>query len=288
MNILGQQTECRLIATALAISALVMIQAASRGADDEPQLVPAGAVFVPSASALSYVEQPVVRDDLTLTARQRARIDELRTTLQAVDAATRVDGTHFNLKRAMRRSDDAIILLSEILTAGQVRRHYQIVMQHLLLRFGLVQIVQIAEIADLLEPEQRLQLPVILASAGAGAPQQPVARRPPVPPAPRQPAARPVPKQPQILDEFSNPDLADIETRQTRDRYERGNDQLSALLTDDQKRRLLAILGPPLASWPSGSPPRVSCGRASSHRARSRSRFSGSCCRASASPTRTT
>src|SRR5262249_34454121 len=151
--------------------ALLALGAAARS-DDAPRLVPPAAVFIPSVTVLTYVEQPSLRDDLGLTKRQQAQIGDLRVILEAADAAARAENTQFDIARSIARSNDAIIQLGQILTPEQVRRHNQIVMQHLLVRFGLVQLVQAIDVAEALELDaaQKQQMQAILQAAGYGDP----------------------------------------------------------------------------------------------------------------------
>jgi WD40 repeat protein/serine/threonine protein kinase len=341
-------------------------------ADDEQGLAPAGAVFVPSASVVGYVEQPAVRDELRLTPQQQARIADLRTELEAADAAGRAETGPRVVDKAVARSINAVVLLGEILTPAQTRRHNQIVMQHLLIRFGLVQLVQAIDTAAVLEfdARQQLQMGAILKTAGYGPPEPgfpgqlpPGFRRGrrgfpfPAPDVPEGAlpggrgtarggrgqrggvdppgtfaaldtngdgklsegeiperlkamlaaadadkdklidkdefqkfmASRPTPGFPgqanprvfpglpdgnpavaarrpdsrsrrrRDLEEFTNPDLRERERGPNAELFETANDQISALLTAPQKKRLLDLLGPPLAFRPTGSPPAVQC-----------------------------
>jgi hypothetical protein len=254
---------------------------------DDARLVPPGVVFVPSAAVVSYVEQSVVRDDLKLTPEQQARIADLRVDLQKADVEIRAGHKPVSVDQVIANSIEAIVRLEDILSPGQIRRHEQIVMQHLLVRYGLVQLVQAIDVAALLEPgeTQQSELQTILRTTGngerggRGAPRQLLNRRDQ-----RAPANRPlVPNQPdgpppegrgrpsargqsrpnarsrqaRVLDLFTNPDLAQFEQGPQRGLFENANNQISRLLTDAQKKRLLEILGPALVSHPSGPGPAV-------------------------------
>jgi hypothetical protein len=254
------------------LAILLSIGTAARSNDDR-ELAPTAAVFIPSVTALNYVEQPVVRDDLGLTRRQKEQIGELRGILEAVDAAARAENTQFDVARSIARSHEATILLGQILSPEQVRRHDQIVMQHLLVRFGLVQLLQAIDAAAILEfdADQVQRMQEILQSVGFGLPARALPGRlpgqgqrrggPPGQPIPNQglrgarPNARSGP--PQILDVFKNPDLVVVESGPPAEPFEWANHQLSAMLTLSQKKRLIDSLGAPLAVQPQGSPPVV-------------------------------
>jgi hypothetical protein len=180
MRRLQRQFVFRLAMHSLAVVALITIAGMPLPADDKPGLVPAGAVFVPSATVLTYVEQPAVRDELQLTPVQQARIVALRAELQAADAGARDNDAKVVVDKAIARSIDAVVLLNEILTPAQVRRHNQIIMQRLLIRFGLVQLVQAIDAADALglDAEQQQQLQAVLRTAGYGAPERGIPDQP--------------------------------------------------------------------------------------------------------------
>jgi len=272
---------------AIRLAGLVLVAALATvlRADDE-RLAPPGAVFVPSAAVLTYVEQPAVSNDLKLSRRQQAQISALRSRRQKADAEDRAAGQPAGVDEAIARSRDAIGLLGEILTPEQARRHNQIVMQHLLVRFGLVQLVQALDMAALLElgEAQQQELKAILRSAGYGGVERGIPGRPgnrgargalagrrPAqnPPEEATPGGRgrargsgqQMPNsrfpRPQILDAFSNPDLVGFDGRPDRELFENANDRISALLTAEQKLRLLETLGAPLAFHPAGAPPAV-------------------------------
>jgi type II secretory pathway component GspD/PulD (secretin) len=214
---------------------------------------------------LHYVEQPVIREDLKLTNDQQSRIEGLRKRLEATDLADRSAHGPFALEQAIASSDAAKAVLIEILTPAQIERHQQIVRQHLLIRFGLVQLIQVPDVAEqlALDDRQREKIETILtgtgaapgSAAGSGASdasfaQQYRNRR-------RSGGTGFGRQESRILDEFTNPDLSEIPARERTEAYESANDQISALLTADQKRRLLESLGPPLAARPDGSPPPI-------------------------------
>src|SRR5436309_3214151 len=102
------------------LAIVLSMDTAARPTDDR-QVAPTAAVFIPSVTALNYVEQRVVRDDLELTQRQEAQIGELRGILEAADAAARAENTQFDVARSIARSHEATFLLGRILSPAQVR-----------------------------------------------------------------------------------------------------------------------------------------------------------------------
>jgi hypothetical protein len=275
---IGLTTAMWLILPSLTKSASIQAEPA----DTEYRLAPDGATFIPSTAVLNYVDQPAVRNELGISNVQQAQIEKLRTSLEAANAAARAHSDWNDVDAAIERSDEARNLLGKILTPRQVRRHNQIVMQHLVIRFGLLQLMQSPDLAAVLEfdADQQQELQTILNGIGFGptAP-APASRRllPGVPPGgalppavANQPPRRRVANPPNarrpanairrstrnVLDPyFTNPDLAPADSRIDPLPHDGANEQISDLLAMPQKRRLLEILGKPIAARPTGSPP---------------------------------
>jgi hypothetical protein len=310
-----------------ALSALLLIcPAPARAAPppDEPIPYPVGLVCIPSTAVLDYVEQPTVQDDLKLTAGQREKLQRLRIHLAEAEALAWT-GTPFEVEKAIGLSDDANRLLGGILAPEQAARHSQIVLQHLIGKFGLAQIIGLLDVVVVLDLDaaQSQQVQTILEPIGYGPTDRSVAgaagrrRRivffgaggpaggalPPGAPAPRgfrnpqavQPPAGEAPVPPgnpnalagrraragaeaapgeaarvaerraaaqarsreRLFAEFANPDLGTNTSLPMWQAYAAANIEISALLKPEQKQRLLAALGTPLAVWPAGSPPAV-------------------------------
>ncbi|MBS0262440.1 MAG: hypothetical protein JSS02_10860, partial [Planctomycetes bacterium] len=263
------QTACQILLS-LAVTAAVWADPAPAGA--QHKLAPEGAAFIPPSAVLNYVDQPAIRNELGISTGQQAQIDHLRANLEAVSAAARVNANKNDFDAAIEQSNQAQILLCEILTPAQVQRHHQIVMQHLLIRFGLLQLMQSPEVAAVLEfdadQKQGLQtilggdelVPTVRARPARRAPGAPVpppgANRAPLTRVPmRQPARRPAAPRSVLASTFRNPDLETTELRIDPVPHDDANEQISELLTLPQKRRLLDVLGAPLAACPAGSPP---------------------------------
>ena len=307
----------------LALLLFGMVPAHSAQRNDGPTPYPSGLVCIPSVSVLNYVEQPLVQADLKLTTTQQAQLDRLRTRLAEAESLAWA-GTRFEVERAIELSDDGVRLLGRILTPEQSARHSQIVLQHLVSKFGLVQIVDLLDVVVVLDPDtsQSQQVHAILESIGYGTTDPAVAggvrgRRgaafgapgfgggalPPGMPArrgfrnpqavPPQAGNVPVPERmpnaaagrrggaaalgapdeatrvaqwraaaqarsrERLFAEFTNPDLTDSPGSPAWEAYAAANNEISGLLKTEQKQRLLAALGTPLAFQPAGSPPAV-------------------------------
>lgn len=230
---------------ALAGTVLVAFTTAGLRADDEPRLAPSGSLNLAPVTVLNYVTQPVVRADLKLTEDQQKRIDELRNDLQGVQPALGGQGGNARLTAEERtaQSEKAQAALIEILTPEQVRRHYQIVMQHILTVSGLMTLTDIPEIATVLQfdADQQQQLEAIRNTTAEATRE----------------VARELFQTRRAMRSglFDNPDLNSFSPPpRLAELAEEGNDKVSALLTTAQKKRLLETIGPPLAGRLTGVP----------------------------------
>lgn len=306
---------------ALLLFGIVPAHSAQR--NDGPTPYPSGLVCISSVMVLNYVEQPLVQAELKLTPTQQSQLDRLHTRLTEAEALAWA-GTRFEVERAIELSDDGVRLLGRILTPEQSARHSQIVLQHLVSKFGLVQIVDLLDVVVVLDPDppQSQQVKTILETIGYGAtnpgasgvgrgrrgagfgaggfaggaippgmparrgfrnPQAvaPQAGNVPVPErmpnaaagrrggaaalgapdeasrvAQRRAAAQARTRE-RLFVEFTNPDLTDSPGSPAWEAYAAANVEISGLFKTEQKQRLLAALGTPLAFQPAGSPPAV-------------------------------
>lgn len=230
---------------ALASTVLVVLMGAYLCADDEPRLAPSGSLNLAPVTVLNYVTQPVVRTDLKLTEGQQRRIEELRTDLQGVQPALEGRGGNARLTAEERaaQSEKAQAALIEILTPDQVRRHYQIVLQHILTVSGLMILADIPEIAAVFQfdADQQPQLEAIRNTTAEAT----------------QEVTREFLQTRRAIRSglFDNPDLNRFSPPpRIAELAEEANDKFSALLTTAQKQRLFEAVGPPLAGRLTGVP----------------------------------
>ncbi len=199
-------------------------------ADDEVPLFPVGPRVTSAASALGYVIQVPVRDDLKLTEDQQKRIDQVRDDVQA--AAQNIDVRDAGAVSAEKAagSKTAKAALVEILTSDQCRRHWQIVLQHMLVSGrGLIGLIYLQELADVIQLDagQREQIETIRAETSQAA------------------LARMRTNRGERIALVKNPDLPNRQS-ELDELTEDENRRIAAVLSTDQKKRLLEALGSPL------------------------------------------
>ena len=225
----------RLVVRGLAALFMLGTLGSALRAEEEPRLIPSGASFSQPSAVLNYVTHPAIRDDLKLNEDQQKRIQELSSSLQgmtlAVDPATRQS----NFEELADEAQRTQAALMEILTPAQVRRHCQLALQRVLITSGLSEVVAIPEMSTLLQLDaDQAQQIEDAKNAQLTAAQQSLEERF-------------ASAQQRSTGLFTNPDLNRFVSRsQSIELDERRNDQLSALLTMVQKRRLLETLGLPL------------------------------------------
>jgi len=208
-------------------------------ADDELRLFPSSSTIVQPSIVLSYVSQPAVRVDLKLTAEQEKRIEQLITDAQGVTPGIDPETGRRNVEQMTEQAQKTQETLTEILSPEQVRRHNQIVLQHLAITAGLSELLEIPEIGSvvLIDADQQQDLNAIrntMQEAMQAAMQESLRER--------------VLLRTQQTGIFTNPDVNRFaDPLRLAELDEQTADQISGALTAVQKKRLLETLGPPLA-----------------------------------------
>lgn len=207
-------------------------------ADDELRLFPSNSTLRLPSMVLSYVSQPAVRDDLKLTAEQQKRIEQLTTDAKGVTPVFDPETGRRNFEQVSEEAQKTQETLSEILSPEQVRRHHQIVLQHLAITAGLSELLEIPEIGSvvLIDADQQQDLNAIrntMQEAMQAVMQESLRER--------------VILRTQQTGIFSNPDVNRFaDPLRLAELDEQTTDQISGALTAAQKKRLLETLGPPL------------------------------------------
>ncbi len=198
---------------------------------DEVRPLPKGATIGRSDQLLRYLAQEPVREDLKLTAEQRERIDRWRQEERnVVPRLTPRPPPQEFLNRMAEESEKLQAALEEILTPDQIRRHFQLMLQHAVVsQRGLTGLLQLKEVQEILklDLDQQQQIETIEDNAAAAS------------------MERFRLNQPQPLGMFANGDL----TQRNLDDHGAANEtdrQVSEALTASQKQSLLEFLGPPL------------------------------------------
>jgi hypothetical protein len=196
---------------------------------DEVRPLPAGATILNVRFLAKYVSQEPVRGDLKLTPEQRERIDRWLRDLDATSQSVpRPSVSEFRM-RAAEETEKAQARLEEILTANQVRRFRQLMLQHALGQHGLAGLVQLTEVKEILrlDTDQQEQIEGIRDDAAQSDMDQ--FRSNP-------------PERPSM---FANIDVTNqgLDQQELADKVE---SEISATLTVDQKKELLGFFGPPL------------------------------------------
>jgi hypothetical protein len=230
----------RFASRAVFASLLLAMTVASLRADDISPLIPTGTSFSQPAGVLVLVTNPAIRDDLKLTEDQQRQIQELSDSLPKTNPAADPSTGRVNLQQLAEEAQRVQEALFDLLTPAQVRRHLQLTLQHMLVTAGLTTVVQIPEIAEVLQiDESQWQQIVEAAKEQQMAVNQTLSG-----------IAGNRNTQPARL--FANPDLMAAEMRgmlqmpQMSELAEQFHDQLSGILTDSQKKRLAEALAPPL------------------------------------------
>ncbi len=222
-----------------AIVVLFAVPAADLCADDEPRLFPSDVTIMGPATVLNLISQAAVREDLKLSEEQAKRIQQMLADARGATPGVDPGTGRPNFEQMQEQAQQAQAMLAEILTPAQVRRHRQIVMQHVAMTSGLSELLEIPEIASdlLIDADQQQALNEIwntMQEAAQAAMQELMQAR-------RLQAS-------QAVGIFTNRDLnRALYPPQLYELNERSADRISAVLTTAQKKRLLESMGPPLA-----------------------------------------